>query len=368
VTLALRASHVDAASARLRFEVVDTGPGIAEADCVRIFDAYTQGDLSAARRSEGAGLGLSIARSIVEAMKGRIGVDSVLGEGSTFFVEAPFGVSAPADSESVCALADIRVVLAAPERLTRDALAAELAALGADVAAVADDAALQQLLAGDSDRLVIVDEALAEICATTAEQARAALVLIAPDQRESLGERLKAGYAGWLVKPCRLESLQDRLVRAWRGERSTGAQEEPRAAEAAAAAPLPTRVLLVEDNPVNRLLAMALFKRLGVTAEAVETGEAALEWLAARRFDLVFMDVRLPGLDGLETTRRLRCAESDGRRVPVIALTANATAADKRACLAAGMDDFLVKPVDADSLADVIARWTEREAQSKLRA
>jgi signal transduction histidine kinase/CheY-like chemotaxis protein len=376
VALSLKVEQADQASARLRFEVADTGPGVSEADRARIFDAYTQGDLSAARKKEGAGLGLSIARGIVEAMRGEIGLESVVGAGSVFHVTVTLGVSVPADPAAGRALQGERLVVAAPEPLTRATLRAQLAALGADVAAASDVASLTSLLAADPDRLAIVDEALAGAAAGWIARTRAALVLIAPDQRAALGDRLKAGYAGWLVKPCRLESLQDRVARAWRGERSEGSGEVPEAPRAEAAvsptaevAPvMPARVLLVEDNPVNRLLAMALLKRLGVAAEAVETGEAALEWVKSRRFDLVFMDMRLPGMDGLETTRRIRAAEQGGRRTPVVALTANATAADKCACLAAGMDDFLVKPVDQDGLAAVIVRWTQREAQSKLRA
>lgn len=374
VSLSLKVEHADAASARLRFEVADTGPGVSEADRARIFDAYTQGDLSAARKKEGAGLGLSIARGIVEAMKGEIGLQSVVGAGSVFHVVVTLGLIAPADAGRSSSLAGLRAVIAMPEPLTRATLRAQLAALGAEVAAVSDATALAAFLAADPDRLAIVDESLADAAAPAIAQARAGLVLISPDQRASLGDRLKAGYAGWLVKPYRLESVQDRVARAWRGERSEGiAASEQAPAESGAptdelAPVMPARVLLVEDNPVNRLLAMALLKRLGVAAEAVETGEAAFEWVQARRFDLVFMDMRLPGMDGLEATRRIRAAEQGGRRTPIVALTANASAADKRACLAAGMDDFLVKPVDQDGLSDVIARWTQREAQSKLRA
>jgi signal transduction histidine kinase/CheY-like chemotaxis protein len=367
VVVALAAERLDAAAASLRFEVRDTGPGVSEADRARVFDAYVQGDQSAARKAEGAGLGLSIARSIVEAMKGEIGLESASGEGSRFYLRVALPVAAPAEPDAAAALVGVRVVVAAPEALTRAALIDQLAALGAEVCAVPNAAALADALAADPDRLAVVDESFA--AAAAIQNARAALVLIALDERDTLAVRLKAGYAGWLVKPARLESIVDRVARAWRGERSSGAEETT--AEVAAAAPAPAspaRVLLVEDNPINRLLATAVMRRMGVAAETVETGEAALAALAARRFDLVFMDMRLPGLDGLETTRRLRAAESGGRRTPVIALTANASAADRRACLAAGMDDFLVKPVDEARIADVIARWTAREAQSKLRA
>jgi signal transduction histidine kinase/CheY-like chemotaxis protein len=368
VALVLAAERVEAAEATLRFEVRDTGPGVGEADRARIFDAYVQGDQSAARKAEGAGLGLSIARAIVEAMKGEIGLDSAPGDGSRFFVRAAFPVAAPAEPDVLAALTGVRAVVAAPAAFVRAALCDQLAALGAEVSAAADADALAQTLAADPDRIAIVDESFAAPAASSIARARAALVLIAPDERAALPERLKAGYAGWLVKPCRLESLLDRVARAWRGERSDGTEGEAPDAPAVAASASALKVLLVEDNPINRLLALAVMRRMGVAAEPAETGEAALEAMAARRFDLVFMDMRLPGLDGLETTRRIRAAESAGRRTPVIALTANASAADKRACLAAGMDDFLVKPVDEARIAEVIARWTAREAQSKLRA
>jgi signal transduction histidine kinase/CheY-like chemotaxis protein len=369
VAITLVAERVEAAAAGLRFEVRDTGPGVAEPDRARIFDAYVQGDQSAARKAEGAGLGLSIARAIVEAMKGEIGLESAAGEGAVFYVRVAFPVSAPSEPEALAALAGVRAVVAASVGVVRAALIDQLAALGAEACAAGDAIELEAMIAADPDRLVIVDEALAQQAASVARAARAALVLIAPDERRALPERLKAGYAGWLVKPARVESIIDRVARAWRGERSSGTEEgDHLSAPGAPAAGAPAKVLLVEDNPINRLLAMALMRRMGLAAEAAETGEMALEMLASRRFDLVFMDMRLPGLDGLETTRRLRAAESGGRRTPVIALTANASTADKRACLAAGMDDFLVKPVDEARIADAIARWTAREAQSKLRA
>jgi signal transduction histidine kinase/CheY-like chemotaxis protein len=369
VAIALKTVKVEDASARLRIETTDTGPGVGEADRARIFEAYTQGDLSAARKAEGAGLGLSIARSIVEAMRGEIGVESVVGDGATFYVDVALGVSAAPEKDHATALKGVRAVIAAPEPNTARVLMSQLVAFGAEVELVHDLTELERGLFADPDRLAIVDEALAAEAAPIIADARAALVLIAPDQRRALTERLKAGYAGWLVKPCRFESLQDRVLRAWRGERTEGEETAqsldeppPKATNA------PTRALLVEDNPINRLLATALLKRLGVDVEAVETGEAALEWLAARRFDLVFMDMRLPGMDGLETTRRIRETKQGGSRTPVIALTANASAADRRACEVAGMDDFLVKPIDEAGLSEVIARWTGRGAQSKLRA
>jgi signal transduction histidine kinase/CheY-like chemotaxis protein len=367
VAVALHAERVEEGSAVLRFEVRDTGPGIAEADRARIFEAYVQGDSSAARRAEGAGLGLSIARGIVHAMKGEIGVASAPGRGAVFSVRATFALGGPVEAATP-ALAGMRVLLAAPEDLTREMLAAQLAALGAEVVAVADVDALDAALAEDAGRLALIDESLAAAAADIARRARAALVLIAPDQRPALAERLKSGYAGWLVKPCRLESVVDRVARAWRGERSAGAEAAPDAPPTPSAAGPALRVLLVEDNPVNRLLAMTLFKRQGLAAEAVGDGEAALKALRTARFDLVFMDMRLPGMDGLETTRRIRETKQGGSRTPVIALTANASAADRRACEVAGMDDFLVKPIDEAGLSEVIARWTGRGAQSKLRA
>jgi len=370
VALTVDAEAVDATDATLVFKVRDTGPGVRQADRTRIFEAFTQGDSSAARQAEGVGLGLSIVRGIIAAMGGELGLDSTEGEGSTFWARVRVPVRAPAELHVAASLTGQRILIAAPEALGRETLARQLSQLGANVEPIAQLEDLDTRIDGDSDCLVIVDECWAEAAASTVSRARAALVLLAPDERGALKARLTAGYAGWLVKPCRLESLIDRVTRAWSGERSSGvegvadeAQAPARLSDAA-----PTRVLLVEDNPVNRLLAMALLKRMDCIAEAAETGEEALEALAARSFDLVFMDMRLPGMDGLETTRRLRQAEGAGRRTPVIALTANAAAADRRACLEAGMDDFLVKPVAEEALSGVIARWTEREAQSKLRA
>jgi len=338
VALSVDVEAVDADEATLVFKVRDTGPGVREADRARIFEAFTQGDSSAARKAEGVGLGLSIVRGIIDAMGGDIGLETNDGEGSTFWARVRLPVRAPAELHVAASLTGQRILIAAPDALGRETLARQLTLLGAKAEPIATLADLDAQLDENSDRLVIIDEAWAEVAVSSAVRARAALVLLAPTERGALKARLAAGYAGWLIKPCRLESLIDRVTRAWSGERSSGvesdlddAQEHARLADAA-----PTRVLLVEDNPINRLLAMTLLKRMDCIAEAAETGEAALEALEARTFDLVFMDMRLPGMDGLETTRRLRAIEGSGRRTPVVALTANATADDRRACLEIG--------------------------------
>ncbi|MGD2132525.1 MAG: response regulator [Maricaulaceae bacterium] len=381
VAIRLIAEDVHARTARLRFEVSDSGPGVSEDDRQRIFEAFTQGDSSAARKAEGVGLGLSIARGILEAMGGEIGLADADPDrldkdtpGATFFARAPFDVREPPQVELTGALDGVRVVVAAPEPLSRAAIAAQLAALGAETDEAADLDGLRCRLNRDPDRVAVVDDALAAVAdadvAEVVAPARAALVLVAPSERAALADRLKSGFDGWLIKPCRVDSLIDRVARAARGERSSAAEieqasvEPPRAAPPASAA----RVLLVEDNPVNRMLAMSLMKRMGVAAEAAESGEGALKALAERKFDLVLMDMRLPGLDGPETTRRLREQEGAGRRTPVIALTANSDPADRRRCLDAGMDEFLIKPIEEAQLAELIDRWTRAEAQSKLRA
>jgi len=202
--------------------------------------------------------------------------------------------------------------------------------------------------------VILVDHAL-EPLKRRKPVGRAAIVLLAPEERERMGAYRRAGYAGYLIKPLRRASLVER-VRIAAGDASAAAPgpEDERIATAAAPG---ARVLLVEDNPINALLARALLAREGCSVDHAASGEEALAAVQVGAYDLILMDMRMPGLSGEDAARALRKA---GFATPIVALTANAFEDDRRRCLAAGMDDFLVKPLSPDALRAMLTRWAAR--------
>jgi CheY-like chemotaxis protein len=182
---------------------------------------------------------------------------------------------------------------------------------------------------------------------------RRSIVMLAPDERGRIAADRGAGFAGYLIKPLRRVSLVERVLIA-QGAEAEGrtAPEDDRIAEAAAPG---VSVLLVEDNPINALLARTLLAREGCRVEHAASGEEALVAITTGAFDLIVLDMRMPGLSGEETARGLRAA---GVTAPIVALTANAFEDDRHACLAAGMNDFLVKPLSPDALRAALTRWT----------
>jgi CheY-like chemotaxis protein len=335
----------------LRFTVSDTGPGVPEAERARIFEAFAQGGSGRDARQAGAGLGLAIAGRLAEAMGGRLGVGGVPGQGADFWFEATFEPAGPA--EACASLAGRRVAIASPSAIVREAAARQIEHSGGRaLRASSADAAAALTEAGD---VVLIDHLLAgEGGVAAAPEGRAAVVLLRPEERDRIGPYRAAGFVGYLIKPLRRASLAERILAAGAPH---AADDDRIAPKAQAAAPTAdgARVLLAEDNPVNAMLAGALLRREGAAVEHVESGEAALAALERGAYDLVLMDVRMPGLGGLEATRALRAR---GVGTPVVALTANAFEDDRRACLEAGMDDFLVKPLSLEALRKALAKWT----------
>ncbi len=359
-----------------RFLVRDTGIGIAPAQQSRIFDEFEQADTSAARRFSGTGLGLAISKRIIERMGGSIAVESAPGAGSTFRVTValPAAASADAPAPPPPDLAGMAVLIAAAGAIEAPLAARRLARWGARTRTVADPQAAAAALAERSSApssapiwdAILVDHALGletcrQLAALAATVARR-IVLITPAERHELPALQAAGFTGYLVKPIRVASLAARLgARAPSAERDDfdpagGRAQAPAVAPSAAGA---LSILIAEDNEINALLARALITRLGHRPLVVADGAAAFAaWRAARAdgapYDLVLMDVHMPASDGIEATRRIRAAEADGPRTPIIALTADALSEDRDACLEAGMDGFLTKPLDRERLADIL--------------
>jgi len=379
VQIRVTSSAVHEGQVGLHVEVVDTGIGIAEADQPRVFESFSQADASTTRRFGGTGLGLAISRRIAHAMGGSIGVRSVPGVGSTFWfdLQLPAGeLSAEAPSElPVLGLlpARLRALVVDDNATNRTIMTAQLGSWGISVdvvdsavhalAALATaqktrrryDFAVLDMLMPDVDGLELARRVSAD-----PELAGVPMIMLSSAPRVAQPVLDRVGVDRWLTKPVRAAALYDSIVRLVADtDRCPLEIEDERArAEAARRTLVRGRVLVVEDNELNQLVARGMVERLGFETDVAANGVEALEALASRAYDIVLMDCHMPVMDGFEATERIRETERGRTRTPVVALTASALAADRERCLAAGMDDYLAKPIDPDLLAAVLERWS----------
>jgi signal transduction histidine kinase/CheY-like chemotaxis protein len=356
----------DARRMPIRFEVKDTGIGIPEAACAQLFEPFAQADASTTRRFGGSGLGLAICKQLVEQMGGAIGFVSEEGVGSRFHFEVtvapaerPPGAAQPEDA------AGMRILVVDDNATNREILQHRLLSWGARTGTANDGAeALRELSraadAGTAYGLAIVDmhmPGMDGLALARAIRDRSALggprVLLLTSLAALDPERLQAsGIDLQLSKPVRLAELRRAFAQA--------AGRLPAAAPARPADdPSPVRglLLLVEDNPVNQQVASEMARSLGCDVHVAEDGAAAVEITAQARYDAILMDIHMPRVDGFAATRAIRAREGEGPRTPIIALTANAMEGDRAACLAAGMDDYLPKPFDRETLGAILSRW-----------
>lgn len=353
----------------IRFAIADTGPGVPEDRRVAIFEDFEQADDSTTRAHDGSGLGLAISRRIVERMGGALQLESSGDTGSVFGFAVRLAEQANAEPAAAPARLEGRsVLIVGRSPFEAPYLGERLAGAGARVArAEGTEAALAILAQTPVPDVVIVDCALGEeAMGQLAAAARTAgvsqsLVLFSPFERRALDRHSLSSFDGWLVKPVRSGSLMARLS----GLRENEPEEtEDGVGQRLRLPPRGLRVLVAEDNAVNALLVTRHLERLGATVTLAQNGvEAAHEAGRAIKgdvpaFDLVLMDIRMPGLDGLEATRRIRRKEAAAgtKKTRIVALTANAFEEDRRACHEAGIDTFLTKPIDLGQLADMLSR------------
>jgi len=348
---------------RLHCAVRDTGIGIAATDADLLFEAFSQADSSTTRRFGGTGLGLSICKQLVERMSGSIQVTSKLQRGSTFEFDVLLGLApgqtGPEATDPACR--GMRMLIFEPNAAARAALARQLDGLGIRHEAVADEQAAREHLSRNDHDVVIAGcaaEVLVELERTGCgpEMPSAAFVRLAPMAETPAGSEAADGRWPVLYRPLRRQPLQRALL-----QRPSEA-DTPLPAAAPARAPEQARVagagglriLLVEDNVVNQRVTLKMLGRLGHGADLAPNGRRAVEALSQRHYDVVLMDLQMPVMDGLEATRQIR-AMPGGDAVRIIAMTANAMRSDREACIAAGMNDYLCKPVKLDGLDAVLA-------------
>jgi signal transduction histidine kinase/DNA-binding response OmpR family regulator len=356
---------------RLRFEVRDTGIGLEPSAQARIFDAFTQADNSTTRKFGGSGLGLAIAKQLVTLMGGEIGVTSQPGQGATFWFTASLSAVPPATrpaDERLRDLRGMRVMVVDDSLTSREALTSQVTSWGMGHGCADGAAQALEMLQAAAARGAPYDAALIDVDMPGTNGLQLArliraepgiagvriIALTASDMVLGTGQVQEWGVQRALPKPVRQSRLFDCLAEViTRRERPL---DKPAVATARSR---PARILVAEDNAVNQQVAKAMLEWLGHHVDLVDNGREALAALQRADYDLVLMDVHMPVMDGYEATRRIRARDiSSGRNaaVPVIALTANALSGDREACLAAGMTDYLSKPITRESLAVTLAR------------
>ncbi|WP_309628041.1 response regulator [Brevundimonas sp.] len=347
---------------RLAFIIDDTGPGVPVEARARIFEEFGHVDASDATRHGGAGLGLAVVQKLATAMGGVVRVQDAPGgktaHGSRFVFEAAFD-AAPDIAPRARPLTDRAVALRTPDAFVRAAAEAQIVASGGSVWPVGP---LAPVTLVDHAEAAVSGEALAPL-----PEGGRGVILLKPSERELIARYRSVGFHGYLIKPLRRASLVERVLAAATAGETQGAPrglppEDDRVVPVRFAG---IRVLLVEDNPVGALLARTLLRREGCVVETAATGDEAIAAMKRARYDLVFMDMRMPGMDGPAATRVIRAG---GDRTPIVALTANAFAEDRQACLEAGMNDHLVKPLEPDALRASLARWTSGDIRAKVAA
>lgn len=373
IELLIRAEQLGTDEVQVYFAVRDTGIGIAHDQVERLFASFQQADSSTTRKYGGTGLGLAICKHLAEAMGGRVGVQSKAGVGSLFWCRLPLGISgqSPPALQTQANLHGRRVLVVDDNDSARRVMHDLLVGMNFRVeTASSGESAMRQVQQADQRRpfdLVLLDWLMPDMDGIeTARRVQAMplhsqprlLMVTAHGREEVLDEARQAGVDDVLLKPLNPSLLLDAVVNTLAGRPGLLAAQR---ANGALALPDFTgkRVLLVEDNELNREVACGLLEESGLQIEQAEHGGRAVEILQAQpddHFDLVLMDMQMPVLDGLAATRQLR-AESRFAQLPIIAMTANAMPADRERCLEAGMDDHLGKPLDPEQMWQTLARW-----------
>ena len=377
VGLRVQCLHEGDRTAELKFLIRDTGIGIPAARVESLFTAFTQIDNSNSRKYGGTGLGLAISKQLIEIMGGAISVQSTYGSGSTFAFTAvlkcqPERRLPPPDRAD---LDGVKVLVVDDHETNRFIMSTMLKGWGCRTAEAADaDAAMELLIAAaqapDPFRIALIDMRMPGV---TGEQlgrqirqddriGRTKLVLVSSlGQKGDAARARECGFDGYLTKPLRQTQLHECLRLVMGAATRERGGEKPFITKHVAdeLARAERRILLVEDNPVNREVATVMLRKSGLTVDVATNGLEAIRALAKASYELVLMDCQMPELDGFEATRRIRSlgAKTLNPKIPIIAMTANAMQGDMQACLDAGMDDYIAKPIRSSALMEKVDRW-----------
>ena len=375
VSISMRSTPAADDRVLVRFEVKDTGIGIAAAARAGLFESFSQGDASTTRRYGGTGLGLAISRRLTEAMGGEIGVDSEVGVGSTFWFELPLAVAAPSEDDSPPPahdlLSGLRVLVVDDNATNRLVLDSQLSAWGMVPDVVDDPRSVVGRMeaaaaAGSPYAIAVLDMCMPDIDGLELARLISAkhalrdtrLIMLTSTVQLDVEGLKKAGVRTWLTKPVRSSEFYDRLMRLMAPKAQSPAPAQTQKGPAVPAPASNGRVLVVEDNALNQLVAEGVVSRLGYDVDIVANGAEALEAITSADYSAILMDCHMPVMDGFTATQEIRRSEGDGARLPIIAMTAGAMAEDRERCLAAGMDDYVSKPVNINAIQEALARWT----------
>jgi len=367
----------------VHFSVQDTGVGVSLERKAAVFDRFTQADGSTTRKYGGTGLGLTISKQLVEAMGGKIGVESTPGVGSTFWFDVKFeklprekrGTTAPLSLSGPVSLSSARILVIDDNQTNRLVLTKNVEAMGCRVEAVSSGAkGLESLRnayrAGDPYHVVLLDMQLPRMDGEQTARAIKSdpaikdvkIIILTSMGHRGDAARLEAlGCAGYLLKPVKQQMLFDAVITVLGREKveppgliTRHVLSEQRK--------LNQRILLVEDNPINQKVAATVLQKAGYSVDMVDNGADAVAKVQANPYNAILMDVQMPDMDGFEATQQIRAWEqARGTHIPILAMTAHAMQGDREKCLEAGMDDYLTKPLQPRVLFSALNRWIQND-------
>ena len=356
----------------LELTVVDTGIGIDLAQQALLFEAFSQADGSSTRRFGGTGLGLAISRKLVTLMGGTLGVSSEAGKGSQFFVHIPVRVLAAEAAHIPAPNRNTRALIVDDNATNRMLLEELLSVWGLRTSSASGGPDALRLLEeaehSDPFGLVITDMHMPEMDGLTLarqikdKHTHLPLLMLTSLSDTGAGFAERGLFAGVLSKPVRSAELESNIARALgeSGRGATSAAEE--ASSIVIAAHEPRRLLIAEDNPINQEVLLGTLHNLGYAADLVANGKLAVEAWQRKVYPLILMDCQMPVLDGYEAARQIRQLENEGERIAIIAVTAHAMVGEREKAIAAGMDDYVTKPLNSKLLRETLERWWPRES------